>query len=220
MEKEALLTELRKTIGEPDANGNYAGAGISQRTLDGYIDAVLPTFSDDITAESAAAIHLPIIKLMGGQMRHEIAERIKVINPQKTPEPNKGGTDEKYAALESKYEQLLNAQTEMQNKLKEREDEQKRTQVLKRVKALMKEQGADDEYVLGVVFKGESIPLDESEDKLAERYIKVYDSEYRKARGEGAIPRTRAEGGKGGNSATDLFFAKKAAREGWGKKTN
>ena len=83
MEKEALLTELRKTIGEPDANGNYAGAGISQRTLDGYIDAVLPTFSDDITAESAAAIHLPIIKLMGGQMRHEIAERIKVITPKK-----------------------------------------------------------------------------------------------------------------------------------------
>lgn len=220
MEKEELLTELRKGIGEPDANGNYAGAGISQRTLDGYIDAVLPTFSDDITAESAAAIHLPIIKLMGGQMRHEVAERIKGINPQKQTEPNKGGTDEKYAALESKYEQLLNAQTEMQNKLKASEDEQKRTQALKRVKALMKEQGADDEYVLGVVFKGESIPLDESEDKLAEKYLKVYDSEYRKARGEGAIPRTRAEGGKGGKSATDLFFAKKAAREGWDKKTN
>ena len=85
MEKETLLTGFNERLGNPDAQGMYAEAGVSSRTLDAYIDGVLPTISDDSEVNDAFwERHINFIKAVGGQMRHEKAEFAKNYKPAQT----------------------------------------------------------------------------------------------------------------------------------------
>ena len=53
MDKETLLTGFKKELGEPAANGYLGDTGVKMRTLDKYVDALLPTItSDDMVDES------------------------------------------------------------------------------------------------------------------------------------------------------------------------
>lgn len=88
MEKETLLTGFNQRLGEPGANGMYENAGVSSRTLDAYIDNLLPMITDDAQVNDAFwERHIKFIKEMGGQMRHEMAEFAKNYKPQEKPAP-------------------------------------------------------------------------------------------------------------------------------------
>lgn len=116
----------------------------------------------------------------------------------------------------------VNALKEEIAKLTERLDNgdkaKRQGELLQKVKAGMKAQKASDEYVLektldGVVFD-ETKPLE----ALVQDYLTKYDAEYSRCRGTGTPPRQGIDGRGGeGNSWLDQQFAKKKAREGWGK---
>lgn len=81
MEKETLLAGFNERLGNPDANGMYE-AGVSSRTLDAYVNGILPTITDDAQVDDAFwSRHTDFIKSMGGQMRHEKAEFVKNYKP-------------------------------------------------------------------------------------------------------------------------------------------
>lgn len=89
MEKEILLTGFNERLGNPDANGMYE-AGVSSRTLDAYVDGLLPTITDDAQVDDAFwNRHTNFLKTMGGQMRHEKAEFVKSYKPQIIPPVDK-----------------------------------------------------------------------------------------------------------------------------------
>lgn len=83
MEKETLLTGFKNVLGEPAANGYLGDTGVTMRTLDKYVEALLPTItSDDMVNDNFYQSQAAVIKAMGGQMRFEQAEFVKNYKPQ------------------------------------------------------------------------------------------------------------------------------------------
>jgi len=123
MDKETLLTGLKKVLGEPQANGYIGDTGVTMRTLDKYAEAILPTITaDDMATEQFYRDQAAVVKAMGGQMRFEQADFVKNYKPQPgeppaAPEPNPGGNGN---------EDLLKRLEKLE---KEREDDRKNSAV-------------------------------------------------------------------------------------------
>lgn len=82
MDKETLLTGFKKVLGEPQANGYIGDTGVTMRTLDKYVDAILPTITtDDMVTEQFYQNQAAVVKAMGGQMRFEQADFVKNYKP-------------------------------------------------------------------------------------------------------------------------------------------
>lgn len=82
MEKETLLTGFKNVLGEPAADGYIGDTGVTMRTLEKYVDALLPTItSDDMVNEQFYQSQSEVVKAMGGQMRFEKAEFAKNYKP-------------------------------------------------------------------------------------------------------------------------------------------
>lgn len=213
MEKETLLTGLKKMLGEPGANGYFGDTGVTARTLDAYVDALLPTISSDDTVNDLFyQSHANVVKAMGGQMRHEQAEFVKNYKPQgggngsdaasqNQPPANSGGDDllKRLEAIEKERE--LERKTSIEKSLRER--------VINKASGLNVSNKALWEDVANLV----PITEDMDESKLEEETKRLYESKLRAYSGDGATP-YRGAGGSGGSENTskalDDFFAKKA----------
>ena len=94
MDAETLKSSFEKLIGEPDAKGFIGDTGITERTLDAYIGAILPTIKEDADVnDDFYNLHLGVIKAMGGQTRFmnaEFARNFKKEGVGNHPEPNVG----------------------------------------------------------------------------------------------------------------------------------
>lgn len=204
MEKEALLTSIQSIIGNPDADGNYGETGISQRTLDSYLDGILPTLGEEVS-EDVLKAHAGILKSIGGQIRHEKAEFVKNYKPDTKPnevtppqEPNKEILDA-LAKIQADNKAL-------QERLDRQDKEKEQKGLMEKVMAGLKAKNATDEYVLKNAMRGVVFDTKKSVEQLVEDSLKLYDAEYTAARGAGAAPRQAGAGGGGGNSDIDSFF--------------
>ena len=210
MEKETLLTGFNERLGNPDANGMYADAGVSSRTLDAYIDGVLPTITDDSEVNDTFwERHINFIKAIGGQMRHEKAEFAKNYKPTVTPPappappvPPAGdtGNDDLIKRLE-KLE-------------KEREDERKAFAVEKMRSETLKK--AEDLNVSNRNLWADAVQLVKYSDgmdaaKMEAEAKKLYESKLKAYFGEGASPYGNSSGGvpPQDEKALDAFFQRK-----------
>ena len=213
MEKETLLTGFKNLLGEPGANGYFGDTGVTARTLDAYVDALLPTIaSDDAVNDSFYQSQLGVIKAMGGQMRYEQSEFVKnykpkggeppVPSPQPNPTPVDHGNDDllkRLEAIEKEREQFK--KTSFEKSLREK--------VINKAGSLNVSNKALWEDVAGM------IPITDGmdESKLEEETKRLYESKLKAYNGDGAIP-YRGVGGGGGcdssSKALDEFFAKKA----------
>lgn len=109
MDKETLLTGFKKVLGEPQANGYIGDTGVTMRTLDKYLDAILPTITaDDMVTEQFYQNQAAVVKAMGGQMRFEQADFVKNYRPQQVnpntppaePKPGENGNEDLLKRLE------------------------------------------------------------------------------------------------------------------------
>lgn len=217
MKKEELLEGLKAEIGNPDAEGNYGETGLSQRSVESYVENVmLPSVGAAEKVEDGYyKSQAEFLKSIGGQLRHEKAEFAKNYKP--SPEPGKrtdGANDDMKALLE-KIEKLSESNKKLEEKFAAGESMRKKAELLKKVESAMKGKGASNAYVLKNVLKGAEIDAEKSVDEITEALLKQYDAELAEASGDGAVPRNGGGGGKGG-SAADGYFKRKAKREGWG----
>lgn len=90
-------------------------------------------------------------------------------------------------------------------------------ELLQKVRTAMKEQKANDDYVLDNTLRGVELDVTKSVEDLAKEQLARYDAEYLRCRGAGAPPRQSEGGGSAGESWLDRKFKQKAAKEGWGK---
>lgn len=204
MDKETLLKGIQSIIGSPDADGNYGETGISGRTLDAYIDGILPTLGED-AGEDALKAHAGILRSIGGQIRHEKAEFAKNYKPegnQVTPPEKKeeGGSGEILAALR----QIEADNKALRERLDRQESEAAQRELKGKVLAGMRAKNATDEYVLMNAMRGVELDAKKSVEELVEAGLKLYDAEYTAARGAGASP--RQGGGGSGSGDIDGFF--------------
>lgn len=222
IEKEELLKTFGERIGNPDANGNYEKIGISQRTLDAYVEAI-SNLGIETADEAFYNNHISVLESMGGQMRKMYADFVKSYKPTQEPtkeEPiDKGAPtaeqpkeDDALKAIQEQLKQVLELNTNLTSRLDKMEAKEKVSQTTRAVADAMKAKGASDAYVLNNVLKTLQIEEGKSAEELAEAMMATYDKELKECRGEGAIPRN---GTGGASSAGDLeaYFAEKFANK-------
>lgn len=140
----------------------------------------------------------------------QLAEVKKLIDGVKV-EPKTPQESEEVKALEAQIKAL-------KERLDNGDTAKQKAEILSKVKAAMKEQKANDDYVLNKTLEGADIDVNKSVEELTKEYLAKYDAEYLACRGGSATPRLGGGGGSETKSALDIRFAKKAAKEGWGKK--
>lgn len=210
MEKEQILSTLTEKVGK---------TSFSAQTLEAYVDLnplAEGAEPDDAYWNKAVAF----INKMQGQYNADVAKQVEDFKKNFKPnDPPKGGEgdDKRYSALEEKFDKLMDAHTKLTEQLAEKESKQTQEQLMQKVKAAMKKEGATDEYVLGKTLQGKTLDAKKSVADLAKELLTDYDSEYTACRGKGAAPRNGNQGGgSNAKNAADAFFARKQKKEGWG----
>ena len=210
MEKETLLTGLKKELGEPAANGYLGDTGVTMRTLEKYAEAILPTITaDEMVNDDFFKNHAAAIKAMGGQMRFEQSEFVKNYKPK--PEENLPPSP---PAPNKEYKELKNRLDELE---KARENERKTSEVKDMRAKIAKKAGE-----LNVTNKHlwedvtDMVPYTDGMDEASmETKVKeLYEAKLKLYSGDGAQPYGgEFHGGSGGDGAKmlDAFFAQKAA---------
>lgn len=212
MEKETLLTGLKNVLGEPGTNGYFGDTGVTARTLDAYVNALLPTISsDDMVSDSFYQSQAEVIKAMGGQMRFEQSEFVKNYKPKggeqqvQTPPPNPTpvdhGNDDLLKRLDAiEKERELEKKTSFEKSLREK--------VIQKAGELNVYNKALWEDVANLVPIKEGMSINE----LEEETKRMYESKLKAYNGEGAVPYGggRPGGGSDSSKTLDDFFARKA----------
>lgn len=199
MDKETLLSGFTQRIGEPGADGNYGDTGISGRTMDSYIEGILPTITDDAAVtDDFYDRHVNFLKAMGGQMRHEKAEFVKNYKPQQKQVEQKGDDDKLLKRIEE-------IEKRFSDERKESEVRDMRSEVCNRASSLKvnnKELWKDSVELVG--YKDGM-----TADEMTEAAKAVYEKKLKSYFGEGSAP----YGGTGTSEETQSEEAKKRREE-------
>lgn len=146
-------------------------------------------------------------KNMSTEQLTELKKLIEGVKPiEKQPDESSD-----VAALKEQIKQLT-------ERLDNGDKSKQQAELLQKVRTAMKEQKANDDYVLDNTLKGVELDTTKSVEDLTKEYLAKYDAEYTKCRGGGASPRMSASTSGEGETELDKKFKKKAAKEGWGKK--
>lgn len=214
MEKETLLTEFKKVLGEPTANGYLGDTGVTMRTLDKYVDAILPTItSDEAVNDEFYTTHANVIKAMGGQMRFEQSEFAKNYKPAPPKKVEKPKVEPDEASELLKIQQRIEAlEKERMDDVKKSEISRMRTAIAGKSETLRVSNKPLWEDAVKMVEVTDGMDESAMETKAKE----IYESKLKSYFGNGAAPYGSDNGGGTGEqdkAALDSFFAKKA-REG------
>lgn len=213
MEKEQILSAINEKLG----NTNF-----SEKTISDYIDANLPaegTEPDDAYFDK----HVGFLKSLYGNFSADVAKQVNEAKAKLKPAPaqkKEPDDDTRYAALEEKFDKLMGNYEKLTEQLSKKESEQTQAQLMSKIKAEMKRQGCNDEYVLRQTLRDVEFDTKKSVSDLTKEMLAKYDSEFTDCRGKGAAPRNggQSEGSKE-KTAADGYFARKAKKEGWGKQS-
>lgn len=115
------------------------------------------------------------------------------------------------AALKEQIKQLT-------DRLDNGDKAKQQAELLQKVRTAMKEQKANDDYVLDNTLKGVELDATKSVEDLTKEYLAKYDAEYTKCRGGGVPPRQAVSQSGEAKTELDKRFERKKAKEGWGKK--
>lgn len=214
MDKETLLTSIQAIIGKPDTDGNYGETGVSSRTLDTYLEGILPTLGDNPNEDLIKA-HANILKSIGGQIRHEKAEFVKsrTQSAQTETERETEQADDHLQGIAKVLKGLQEDYKKMQERLDTQEKAKEQAALREKVIAGMRSKNATDEYVLKNAMRDVVFDAEKSVEQLVEESLKLYDAEFTEARGSGANPRQSASGAKSSDAELDDFF-KEMKRKG------
>lgn len=210
MEKEKILSTINEKLG----NTNF-----SEKTISDYVDTFIPETEENPDIDK----HVGFLKSLYGNFSADVAKQVNEAKAKLKPQPaNKEGEqpdDKRYAALEEKFEKLMGNYDKLVERLTEKETRETQEQLMSKVKAAMKKQGATDDYVLKQTLKGVTLDAKKSVDDLVKELMPTYNSELSDCRGKGAAPRNGGQGGGGnkGNNAADDYFARKQKKKEAGK---
>lgn len=225
MEIEKIVSTVQEKVGNTD---------FSAQTIQKYVE-LNPVAEGQEPDEAYFTKAADFLKGMQGQFNHDfstkfaeakknlltedtfknlsaeqLAEVKKLIEGVKV-DPPKPEESEEVKALKAQIAALT-------ERLDNGDTAKQKAELLQKVKAAMKEQKANDDYVLDKTLEGADIDVKKSVEDLTKKYLAKYDAEYLKCRGGGAPPRLGGGGGGDQKSELDKRFEKKAQKEGWGKK--
>lgn len=205
MEKEKILSTLTEKVGK---------TSFSQQTLEAYLDLnplAEGAEPDDAYWNKATAF----ITKMQGQFNADMASQVEDFKKNYKPETKEQHVQE--PGPNKEVEEMRKQLADLAKRLDEKESKQTQEQLMSQVKAEMKKQGANDEYVLKQTLRGVTLDTKKSAADLAKELLTAYDSELTACRGKGAAPRNGGASGGAKDKPFGGYFAQKKAKEGWGK---
>ena len=181
MEKEKLLSELKKRVGT---------TALSDRTIDEYVTNILPMYAkveevDNVVLEA----HMGILKSFEGNLNHEVATKVNAFKsewekkniPTPQPTPPTEEKDEKYELLMKEIESLKKSNEEQQKKSAA---ESLRNQVLNKSGEL----NVSNKNLWNDCVKAVGLDAAATEESVLEMVKKDYESRLKAYVGDGAIP--------------------------------
>ena len=226
MEIEKIVSSVQEKVGNTDfsaqtiqkyvelnpvAEGQEPDEAYFTKAVD-FLKGMQGQFNHDFSTKFAEAkknlLTEDTFKNMSAEQLAQLKTLIEGIKPKDEPKPDESEeVKDLKAQIAALTERLDNGDTAKQ-----------KAELLSKVKAAMKEQKASDDYVLDKTLEGADIDVKKSVEDLTKEFLAKYDAEYLKCRGNGAPPRLSGGGGGAGETDLDRRFAKKAQKEGWGKK--
>lgn len=177
-----------------------------------FLQGMQGQFNHDFSTKFAEAkknlLTEDTFKNMSAEQIAEVKKLIEGIKVTPSPTPNES---EEVKALKEQIKQLT-------DRLDNGDKAKQKAELLQKVRTAMKEQKANDDYVLDNTLRGADIDVSKSVEDLTKEYLTKYDAEYLKCRGAGAPPRLSSGGGGDTETELDKRFKRKAQKEGWGAK--
>lgn len=225
MEIEKIVSAVQEKIGKTDFSAQTIQKYVELNPISdgeepdeayfakakGFLEAMQGQFNHDFSTKFTEAkknlLTEDSFKNMSAEQLSEVKKLIEGLKPEPDEKP-----------LESEEVKLLKAEiAKLTERLDNGDHAKRQSELLQKVKSSMKEHHANDEYVLEKTLEGASFDDKQSLEDLTKEYLAKYDAEYLKCRGGGTPPRQGSGGGQG-QTWLDQQFAKKKAKEGWGKK--
>ena len=224
MEIEKIVSTVQEKIGNTD---------FSQQTIQKYVE-LNPIAEGQEPDEAYFTKAKDFLTAMQGQYNHDFSTKFaeakknlltedtfKSMSAEQLAEVKKllEGTTKTEKPNESEEVKALKAEiAKLTERLDNGDKAKVQAELLQKVKNAMKEQKADDDYVLENTLKGVELDQNKSVEDLTKEYLAKYDAEFLKCRGGGNPPRQGGQGGGNTETWLDRKFKQKAAKEGWGKK--
>ena len=225
MEIEKIVSTVQETIGQTDfsaqtiqkavelypvAEGQEPDEAYFNKVAD-FLKGMQGQYNHDFSTKfTEAKKNLLTEDTFKNLSAEQIADVKKLIEGLKPSEPPKPQESEEVKALKEQIAKLT-------ERLDSGDSAKQKAELLQKVRIAMKEQKANDDYVLEKALEGVDIDVKKSVEELTKEMLSKYDAEYRKCRGTGVPPRLGGGGGGKGESAADRFFERKAKKEGWKK---
>ncbi len=224
MEIEKIVSTVQEKVGKTD---------LSAQTIQKVVE-LYPVAEGQEPDEAYFTKVADFVKGMQGQYNHDFSTKFKEakknlltedtfkdMSAEQIAEVKKliEGLKPKQKVEESEEVKALKAEiAKLTERLDNGDKAKQKAELLQKVKAAMKEQLANDEYVLEKTLEGAEIDTAKSVEDLTKEFLAKYDSEYLKCRGGGQPPRQGGGGGSETETWLDKKFKQKAAKEGWAKK--
>jgi len=215
MEREKLISTLQEKVGQSD---------FSVQTLGGIID--MNPLADGAEPDDAYWERtMSFVRTLQGQYNHDFSTKFqtevdkRVEDFKRTYKPADPNTPPTTPPTEPKQnkevEELKKQIEELKAQNLEKEEAARQGELLKKVRAAMRAQNANDAYVLDKTLQGVKFDTAKTVEELTAEMLKAYDKEFTQCRGGGMPPRVAKEEGKH-ETAASRYFEKKAKKEGWG----
>lgn len=223
MEIEKIVSTVQERVGNTD---------FSTQTIQKYVE-LNPLADGEEPDEAYFTKAVSFLQGMQGQYNHDFSTKFadakknlltedtfKNMSAEQLAEVKKLIEGVKPVEKPTESDEVLALKEQIKN-LTERLDNgdkaKQQAELLQKVRTAMKEQKANDDYVLDNTLRGVELDVTKSVEDLAKEQLARYDAEYLRCRGAGAPPRQSEGGGSAGESWLDRKFKQKAAKEGWGK---
>lgn len=202
MEKEQILSTLNEKLGT---------TGLSERTINDYIDAMIPVNEENVDFDK----HVNFLKSLNGNFSADVAKQVNEFKKNYKPASEPVKDEPKKEEVPSWAQSLIDANKELKERLDKKESEIKQSELMSKVKAEMKRNGATDDYVLKQTLKGVTLDTEKSVAEHVKALMADYDSEYKACRGNGAAPRNGGGSGKQNPDKSEgaAFFERKYGKK-------
>lgn len=176
----------------------YANLGLSDKAFGGVASLLEKTVTSEDGIE--AAVKAPeietLIKAIQGEsdsLRTRNAQLAKELKEQKDRKPEEQGESGEM----TEREKLIARVEAMEKALKERDDKARLDTRIAGVRKQLKDGGADNENILGLVMKEAAFGDGETDEKAVERLKSAYDATYKQFYGDGPMPPAGGHGSNG-----------------------
>ena len=224
MEIEKIVSTVQEKLGNTDfsaqtiqkyvelnpvAEGQEPDEAYFTRAKDFFV-GMQGQFNHDFSTKFAEAkknlLSEDTFKNLSAEQLAEVKKLIEGVKPVEKPIDSP-----EVAALKEQIKQLT-------DRLDNGDKAKQQAELLQKVRTAMKEQKANDDYVLDNTLKGVELDTTKSVEDLTKEYLAKYDAEYTKCRGGGVPPRQAVSQSGEAKTELDKRFERKKAKEGWGKK--